>query len=335
MQFARPDYFTVIIASLFILAAFYLFALRRRRVLMRRFADKNLLSGIGPTVSTRRKIVKMIFVFLAAALASVALARPQWGFEWEEVKRVGLDILIAVDTSKSMLAKDMKPNRLERSKFAVKDLVRKLNGDRVGLVAFAGSSFLQCPLTIDYNGFLLALDDLAVGTIPRGGTAMSSAIREAVSVFQGPDKQYKVLIIITDGEDLEGDVIKSVREAAGAGMKIYCVGVGTPEGELIQVSGRGGASFLEDSRGNAVKTKLNEDLLKQIALSTGGSYIRATQADFGLVRLYDESISKLEKRDIESKMRKKYHERFQYLLSIAVILLFIEPLISERKRAAA
>jgi len=335
MQFARADYFPVIAVSLVILAVFYMLVLRRRKILMRRFADKNLLEGIGPTVSTRRKVIKMLVIFFASLLALTALARPQWGFEWEEVKHVGLDMLIAVDASKSMLAKDMKPNRLERSKFAIKDLVKKLNGDRVGLVAFAGSSFLQCPLTIDYNGLLLALDDMTVGTIPRGGTAISSAIREAFSIFQGPDKQYKVLVIITDGEDLEGDVLKAVREAAGIGIKIYCVGVGTPEGELIQISGHGGSSFLEDSSGNTVKTRLNEDLLKQIALSTGGSYIRATQADFGLVRLYNESISKLEKRDIESKMRKIYHERYQYLLSLAVILLFLEPLISERKRVAA
>ncbi|HPM43623.1 MAG TPA: VWA domain-containing protein, partial [Candidatus Omnitrophota bacterium] len=321
--------------SLLALAAFLLFVLRRRKRLMRRFADKNLLPGIGPTVSPKRKAIKMLLIFAAALLALASLARPQWGFEWEEVKRVGLDMLIAIDTSKSMLAKDMKPNRLERSKFAIKDLVKKLNGDRIGMVAFAGSAFLQCPLTIDYNGFLLTLDDLSVGTIPRGGTSMASAIREAFSVFQGPDKQYKVLVIITDGEDLEGDVLKAVDEAAKSGIKIFCVGVGTTDGELIQVSGRGGTAFLEDKQGNAVKTKLNEDLLKKIALSTGGSYIRASQSDFGLVRLYDESISKLEKRDIESKMRKKYHERYQYLLSIALILLLIEPLVSERKRAAS
>lgn len=332
MQFQRPDLFPLIAGVLMAIIIFYIMVMRRRRVLMRRFADKNLLSGIGPTVSARRKIIKITLLASAMVLGVVALARPQWGFEWEEVKRVGLDMLIAVDTSKSMLAKDLKPNRLECSKFAIKDLVKRLNGDRIGLIAFSGSSFLQCPLTIDYNGFLLALDDLSVGTIPRGGTSISSAIREAMSVFQGPEKQFKVLVIITDGEDLEGDAVKAAREASSRGIKIYCVGVGTTEGELIPVAGRDGSRFLEDRIGNVVKTKLNEDTLKEISLATGGGYIRATQADFGLLRLYDQSISKLEKRDIESKMRKRYHERYQYPVALALLLLFIEPLISERRR---
>lgn len=333
MQFARIDYLPLIAASVLALAVFYILVMRRRKALMRRFADKNLLPGIGPSVSVRRKMVKIMLVTAAMVLGLSALARPQWGFEWEEVKRVGLDMLIAVDTSKSMLARDVKPNRLERSKFAIKDLTRKLGGDRIGLIAFAGSSFLQCPLTIDYNGFLLALDDLTVGTIPRGGTSISTAIREAVNIFQGPEKKFKVLVIITDGEDLEGDALTAANDAVAHGIKIYCVGVGTTEGELIQVAGQAGTSILEDLSGNAVKTRLNEDLLKRIALATGGSYVHATQADFGLVRLYEESISKLEKRDIESKMQRHYHERYQYLLSLAILLLFLEPLISERKRA--
>lgn len=333
MQFARPDFFPVICAAACVMIVFYAMVMRRRKTLMRRFADKDLLSGIGPNVSSRRKIVKMCLIGLAALLGLLALARPQWGFEWEEVKHTGLDMLIAVDVSKSMLAKDVKPNRLERSKFAIKDLVKKLSGDRIGLIAFSGTAFLQCPLTIDYNGFYLALDDLTTGTIPRGGTSLTAAIREAMAVFKGPEKQYKVLVIITDGEDLEGDALKTAKEAADLGIRIYCVGVGTPEGELIQTSSeRGERVYVEDRQGNIVTTKLNEDLLKQIALSTGGSYVRAAQSDFGLLRLYEQSISRLEKRDVGSKMRKRYHERFQYLLSALVVLLFLEPLIGERRR---
>ena len=334
IQFARPDFFPIILIAILVTGIFFFGALRWRRYLMRTFADKHLLAGIAPTMSVRRRNVKLCMAVAAGVLALIALARPQWGFEWEEVKRSGLDMLIAVDVSKSMLAKDMKPNRLERSKFAIKDLVKRLNGDRIGLVAFAGTSFLQCPLTIDYNGFLLALDDLAIGTIPRGSTSISSAIYKAMQVMQAPDKKYKALIIITDGEDLEGDALRIAREAAEKGIRIYCVGVGTTDGELIQVGAANGERvYLEDRGGNVVKTRLNEDLLKQLALSTGGSYVRATQADFGLVRLYDESISKLEKRDIDSKMRKHYHERFQYFLSLALLLLLVEPLIPERRRA--
>jgi Ca-activated chloride channel family protein len=233
-----------------------------------------------------------------------------------------------------MLATDVKPNRLERSKFAVKDLIKKLNSDRVGLIAFAGTAFLQCPLTIDYNGFLLALDDLSTMTIPRGSTSLYAAIKEALDAFKGPEKKYKVLVLITDGEELEGDAMKIAATARDAGIKIYCVGVGTADGELIPVIGEDGErAYLADRGGKTVKTRLNEDLLKKIAISTGGSYVRATQNEFGLTLLYDKSISKLEKRDIEANIEKNYTERFQIFLAIAVIILLIEPLIAERKRA--
>jgi Ca-activated chloride channel family protein len=305
-------------------------------MLTERFADKELVASIAPSASSRRRAVKMTMVIFAAALALFSLARPQWGFEWQETKKVGLDIVIAMDVSKSMLATDVKPNRIERSKYAVKDLIRKLNGDRIALVAFSGSAFIQCPLTADYNGFLLALEDLNVGTIPRGGTSISSAISESMSAFKGTDKKFRVIVIITDGEDLEGDAMSAAKAASDQGVKIYCVGVGTFDGELIPSIGEdGGSGYLTDRQGNVVKTKLNEDILKKIAISTGGSYVRATQNEFGLVLLYDTSISKLEKRDIEAKMKKSYQERFQYFLAIAAILLFLEPLISERKRVAA
>ncbi len=302
---------------------------------MNRFADKSLVGSIAPAAVFKRKIAKMIILTAAISLLVFSLARPQWGFEWKESKLKGLDILITMDVSKSMLATDVKPNRMERSKFAVKDLVKKLNGDRIGLIAFAGTAFLQCPLTIDYNGFLLTLDDLGVNTIPRGGTNIGSAIREAIGVLKGQDKKYKTLIIITDGDDLEGDPMKAAKEASDEGIKIYCVGVGTFEGALIPaVDERGSRGWVADKSGNVVKTTLNEELLKNIAISTGGSYVRATQSDFGLVLLYDKSISKLEKKDIEGKASKQYQERFQYFLGLAVLLLLIEPFIPEKKRLA-
>lgn len=333
MYYANQNYFSIILPAMITLVLFYLWVIRRRRLLMEKFADKKLIAEIAPSMSTVLKVIRMVLVTAAILMCLIALARPQWGFLWEEVKRSGIDMLIAVDVSKSMLATDMRPNRLERSKFAVKDLVKKLNGDRVGLIAFAGTAFLQCPLTIDYNGFLLSLDDLTTATIPRGGTSISSAIREAMGVFKGPDTKYKVLIIITDGEELEGDAMKAAKEAADLGMKIYCVGVGTTDGDIIPAVGRDGErGYLTDRAGQVVKTKLNEELLKNIAISTGGSYVRATQAEFGLVLLYDKSISKLEKRDIDAKMRKHLQERYQYFLGLAVLLLLLEPLIPERRR---
>jgi Ca-activated chloride channel family protein len=341
MHFGNPDYLTIILAPTILVLIFYLWASSRRRSMIERFADKSLVASIAPTMSKVRRSLKTVLVMIGSLALLVALARPQWGFEWQEVKRSGIDIMVAMDVSKSMLATDVKPNRLERSKFAIKDLVKKLSGDRMGLVAFAGTAFLQCPLTIDYNGFLLALDDLSVYTIPRGGTSISSAIYEAMKDFSsGPqqsaqEKKYRVLVIITDGEDFEGDALAAAKQASQAGIKIFCVGVGTPEGELIPMSeGYSSKEYLSDKSGQVVKTRLNEEVLKEIAISTGGSYVRATQSDFGLVLLYDKSISRLEKRDIEAKMKKSYQERFQYFLAGAVLLLLAEMLISERRRAA-
>lgn len=332
MHFANPNYLPAIYIATAVLAIFYLLIIRRRKVLMERFSAKNLMGEMAATASTFRKVLRMVLVGIAVFLSLVALARPQWGFIWEETKRKGIDILIAIDVSKSMLATDVKPNRLERSKFAVKDLVKKLNGDRIGLIAFAGTAFLQCPLTIDYNGFMLALDDLTIATIPRQGTSLTSAIREAIGIFKGPDKKYKVLIIITDGEDFEGNALTAAKEASESGIKIYCVGVGSTDGELIPVrAGDGRSGYLADRSGNIVKTKLNEDILKKIAISTGGSYVHASPSEFGLTLLYDTSISKLEKRDLDAKMRRHYHERFQYFLAAAIILLLLEPLIPERR----
>ncbi|MDP3804046.1 MAG: VWA domain-containing protein [Candidatus Omnitrophota bacterium] len=350
MHYANYSYISIAALIAAVLAVFYLLVLKRRRTLIYRFADKKLLEAIAPSMSAWKKALKTVLMTIAVFFAVFSLARPQWGFVWEETKRSGLDMLIAMDVSKSMLATDVKPNRLERSKFAVKDLVKKLNGDRIGLVAFAGAAFLQCPLTIDYNGFLLTLDDLSVGSIPRGGTSIAAAIKEAVDIFsakggsamdssmsglggKGPEKKYKVLVIITDGEDFEGDSLGAAKEACNLGIKIYCVGVGTSEGELIPGTGEyGQRGYLTDKSGNVVKTKLNEDILKSIAISTGGSYVRATQAEFGLTLLYDKSISRLEKRDIEAKMKKRYQERYQYFLGFAILLLAIESFISERKR---
>lgn len=346
MHYANP-LFHLLFSFGLILIIFFTWSMKRRSRLVENFVERDLVNTITPSVSIRRKVFKISALILAILLSLFALMRPQWGFEWEEVKRTGLDILIAMDVSKSMLAMDVKPNRLERSKFAVKDLIKKLNGDRLGLIAFAGTSFLQCPLTIDYNGFILALDDISTNTIPRSGTSISSAIKEAMNTFSassgsafggkgGREAKYKVLVIVTDGEELEGDAMNAASEASKLGIKIYCVGVGTSEGELIQVIDEyGQRGYLVDRSGNVVKTKLNEELLKRIAISTGGSYVRATKSEFGLTLLYDKSISRLEKRELETKMKKRYEERFQIFLAFAVFLLFLEPLLAARKRLVA
>lgn len=314
--------------------AVFLFWRRHKKILVReKFVEKKLLPEIAASLESCREVQKIILLILAGGFCVLALMRPQWGFEWQEIKRQGLDILVAIDTSKSMLTDDVKPNRLERSKLAVKDLVKKLHGDRIGLIAFSGSGFLVCPLTVDYNGFLLTLDDVSTDTIPQGGTCLASAVREAIKSYKDAPGKYKAMIIITDGEDLEGGVEKVAKEALGEGVKIFCIGIGTKKGELIRVKNRlGEHEFLKDKSGNFVKSRLNEKLLEEIAIITGGAYIHASGARFGLDLIYDQRLSKMEKHEIETKMEKRYYERFQIPLAIAFVLLCWETLLAVRKK---
>ncbi len=332
MKFGAPHN-TVWLWLVFGLIVFYIWAFRSRRKALEKFANFDLLKGISKEVSIRRKKIKSYMVIIAFTFLIIALMRPQWGFRWQEVKRHGLDILIALDTSNSMLAEDVLPNRLERSKLAVKDLVKKLKGDRMGLVCFAGRAFLQCPLTIDYDGFLLSLEDVGADTIPLGGTAISQAINVALKSYEGGGEKYKILVIITDGEDHEGGIDNAIQRAKEARIKIFCVGIGSSEGELIPIdTSRGKREFLKDAEGNIVKTRLNESLLQKIALETGGAYVRGTGAELGLDVIYDKWLSKMEKQELKSKMEKQYYERFQLPLAIAFLLLLIEPLIGDRRK---
>ena len=312
---------------------FFLWSYRKRKRDMELFAHRDLLDDLTGSLDRKRQKLKGYFIMVSLVLIIFSLMRPQWGFEWKEVTRSGLDILIALDTSKSMLAEDVKPNRLERSKLAVRDLMKKLQGDRIGLIAFAGNAFLQCPLTVDYSGFALSLEDLDVNTIPKGGTSLSDAVRVAIGSYEGGKKKFKVLVIITDGEDHEGSAMEWAETAKEKGIKIFAIGIGTKEGELIPITDEsGGVSFLKDRKGNVVKTRLDEASLQNMALTTGGSYVKATNKEFGLDLIYKEKLSQMEKREIKNKMVKRYEERFQISLVLALILLCIEPFITEKKK---
>lgn len=324
IHFAQPQILAAY-EGLVILGIFLFWGLSQRKKILERFADKRLLPQIIPAFAPRRLMEKNILMIGVFFFAILSLARPQWGFEWQEVKHRGLDILIAVDTSKSMLAADVKPNRLERTKLAVKDLIKNLKGDRIGLIAFAGDAFMVCPLTSDYGGFMLSLDDLSAQTIPRGGTNVSRAIDQAIRGYDQTPSQYKAIILITDGDNLEGDPIGSAKKAKENGIKIYCIGIGTPEGELIQIADeKGQKEFLKDRHGNFVKSRLNEKLLQKIASTADGIYVRSVGAEFGLDYIYTHELAKWQKRDIEEKMKKHHFDRFQIPLSIAFALLLWE-----------
>ncbi|MFH1799200.1 MAG: VWA domain-containing protein [Candidatus Omnitrophota bacterium] len=315
------------------LIGFYIFSSRSRTKTMERFAEKRMLRELSKSFDEAKRNIKKWIIIIAVLFITVAFTRPQWGFQWQEIKRQGLDILIALDTSNSMLAEDVLPNRLERAKLAIKDLVKKLQADRIGLIAFSGSAFLQCPLTVDYNGFLLSLDDVDTLTIPLGGTSLSKVIYNAVKSYEGAKGSEKILIVITDGEDLDGGVEKAIDKAKTEGVKIFCVGIGSSNGELVPITDSAGKKvFLKDSEGNVVKTRLVEEHLRNMALKTGGMYVRSRGAEFGLDLIYNEKLSKLEKQEFKSKREKRYHERFQFPLLFAFVLLLIEPLIGDRKR---
>ncbi len=314
-------------------ALFFVWVYRNKKAVMQRFAEPALLEHLTAEVLFRRQIIRWVMILAAMSLGIIALMRPQWGFQWQEVKRRGLDIFIALDTSKSMLATDVKPNRLQRSKLAIEDLVRRLEGDRIGLIAFSGTAFVQCPLTVDYNGFLLALNSVDTDIIPRGGTSLERAIKEAIRAYRGTQKKYKVLVIITDGEDHEGDAIKAAKEAREEGIKIFCIGIGTKEGELIRLlDEKGQLTYLKDGTGKVVKTRLNERILQDVARTTGGTYVRSSGAEFGLDLIYRQNLSKMEKRDIKERMSKLYHERYQLPLTLALLLLIVEPFIGDKRK---
>ncbi|MGE0267746.1 MAG: VWA domain-containing protein [Candidatus Omnitrophota bacterium] len=317
-----------------VLIIFLWFALIRHSQLMERFVQRKLQAQVAGNFMRWKKVLKNFLIVLVFILSILALGRPQWGFEWQEIKRKGIDIIVIVDTSKSMLTQDVKPNRLERTKLAVKDLVKKLKGDRIGLIAFAGDAFLMCPLTGDYNGFLLSLNELDIDAVPRGGTNIERAIQVGLDSFDEVNSQYKTIIIITDGDNLEGDPLKMAQKAKDEGVKIYTIGIGTKEGELIQVSSPDAINtiFLKDNEGNYIKSRLNERLLQEIALTTWGVYVKSSGAQFGLDLIYDKEFSSLEKREIDNKMKKKYYDRFQIPLALALIFLMVETCISTRKK---
>ena len=312
--------------------AWALFALlRRRRAALAQLVDPALLGVLAPAWNPARAKSRLVLRVLALALLVLALARPQWGFRWEEVRRKGLDLVVALDTSRSMMASDIKPTRLQQAKWGIRDLLRNLRGDRVGLVPFAGSSILQCPLTIDYAAFAMTLDDVYSGIIPKGGTAIEQALRTAVAAFPKDRTADRVILLITDGEDHEGDPLALLPELKEKGIRVYTIGIGTLEGEMVP-AGDGQGGYFKDRQGQIVKTALKEDVLQKLALGTGGTYVRSAPGDTGLERVFNESIANLKRSEQENRTAKIYEERFVWPIAAALLLLAWEALLSDRRK---
>ncbi|MGC3958264.1 MAG: VWA domain-containing protein [Verrucomicrobiota bacterium] len=332
MNFAHRHMLWSLLIILPVLTLFFWWAWRERQRLMTQFIQARLLPGLISGVSPTRQKVRFLLITIAVALLITALARPQWGFTWEESKQKGLDIVVAIDTSKSMLAEDIAPNRLQRAKLAALDLMQQAQSDRLGLVAFAGGAFLQCPLTIDDNAFRQSVETLDVNIIPQGGTAVAEAINTALGAFKEGDN-FKVLVLFTDGEDNDENALEAAQAAAKEGMKIFTIGIGTPEGEILRIKdAKGRTDYLRDAGGNAVKSRLNEGLLQQIAGATEGGFYLPMRGAKTIDTLYEKGLAPLPKSEGQEKLIKRMHERYHWPLAAAIVLLVVEMLLPERSR---
>jgi len=317
------------------LSMFFWWSSKKRAELMTRFIQARLLPGLVAGISPVRRKIRFACLVLAVAALVLALARPQWGFIWQEAKQRGVDVVVAIDTSKSMLATDIAPNRLARAKLAALDLMLQCQSDRLGLVAFAGSAFLQCPLTIDDVAFRQSVESLDVHSIPQGGTALAEAVDAALTAFKEGDS-HKVLVLMTDGEDHDSGVLEAAKRAATAGLRIYTVGIGTAEGELLRIKdAQGNDDYVRDEQGNVVKSHLNEHLLQEIASATEGGFYLPLRGAKTMETLYREGLAKLPKTEHQEKLVKQYQERYHWPLAAAIALLVIELLLPERRREAA
>jgi Ca-activated chloride channel family protein len=334
MRFAQPQVLWILLAVVPALIGFFYWSWRVKQKLILQFVHPRLLSGLTVGVSARRQQLRLALLVAAVAGILLALARPQWGFAWEEAKFQGLDIIVAIDTSRSMLAQDVAPNRLEKAKLAAIDLMRVAKTDRLGLVAFAGTAFLQAPLTVDEQAFEQAVDAVSVGIIPQGGTALSAAIRTAMAAFEKGNDNHKVLVLFTDGEDHDADTetLAAAKEAADAGLRIFTIGVGTPEGELLGVKDdQGNPSYIKDEDGNVVKSRLNQTLLQQIATDANGFYLPLQGAN-PMDTLYARGLAPLPKSEESTRLTRVYQERYHWPLGFAIVCLVIELLLPESPR---
>lgn len=331
MNFAHAQILWLLLVFPPALVVFFWWALRERKRLMTLFIEARLLPGLISGVSPARQKFRFACLIGAVTLLIIALARPQWGFTWEESKQKGLDIVVAIDTSKSMLAEDIAPNRLARAKLAALDLMKQAKSDRLGLVAFAGSAFLQCPLTVDDSAFRQSIETLDVNIIPQGGTALAEAITTALTAFKEGDN-FKVLVLFTDGEDNDEGAQSAAEAAAKEGMKIFTIGVGTAEGELLRVTdAKGRSDYIRDDQNNVVKSRLNEKLLREIASTTEGGYLQLSGTKT-METLYSTGLAPLPKSEGQEKLVKRYYERYHWPLAAAILLLLVEMLWPERKR---
>ena len=328
-RFANPDYLYLLLL-LPVAVLLFIIELIRKNKALNRLGDKNLIGKLVPELSRARTLIKFILQVIVILSVIIMIARPQFGSKIEDVKKQGVEVIIALDVSNSMLAEDIQPDRLTRAKQAISRLVDNLDNDKIGLIVFAGDAYTQIPVTTDYASAKMFLSTISPDMVPKQGTAIGAAINLGVRSFSPGEGKSKAMIIITDGENHEDDPVSAAEEAAKAGIVIHTIGIGSTEGVPIQVSVNGKKDYLKDAEGNTVITKLDEDILKKIAIAANGNYVRANNSNIGLDEIFSE-IKKMKKQDLESSVYTEYNDQFQIFAFIAIFLLLADFLIMERK----
>ena len=326
-RFADPNVLYLLIILPFV-AIFYFYSNYRRTKRLRKYGDPELLSMLMPEASAHRPVFKVWVLWIALGLSIVMLARPQFGTRLEKVKRSGIETIIALDISNSMLAEDVVPSRLEKAKSLISRLVSNFNDDKVGLFVFAGDAFTELPITSDYISAKMFLESITPSLISSQGTNIGEAIRLAIKSFTPQEKVGRAIIVITDGENHEGGAVEAAKEAASKGMKVFVLGIGSPDGSPIPLEGSN--DYRKDNQGNVIVTRLNEQMCREVAQAGNGVYIRVDNSS-SAQSLLQKEIDKLTKRDLESTVYSNYNEQFPALAWIIIVLLIIEVVVLDKK----
>lgn len=329
-KFGNPEILYGLIIVPVLLVLFFIAVYQKKKAL-RKYGDFSIIQHLMPFRSKARPVIKFTLVLTAITALIFAAADPQFGSKLEKVKRKGVEIVIALDVSNSMMAEDIEPNRLERSKRAISRMIDRLKNDKIGLIVFAGDAYVQVPVTTDYSAIKMYLSTINTDIVPKQGTAIGSAIDLAVRSFDEKSKLEKALIIITDGENHQGNAVKAAEKARKEGIKIHTIGMGSVEGAPIPIRKQNGqVVYQKDNQGNTVVSKLDPEMLRKIAAEGEGKYTRANNARSGLNEIFN-AISKMTQKEIESKVYTDYEHRFQYLVGLALFLLFIDIVLLNKK----
>lgn len=330
IRFEHPEYFFLLLL-IPVFVTVFAFARHRRTRALRRFGRQEVLKQLMPWASIYRPWIRFSLLMVALAFLVMSAVNPQLGSSLEEIKREGVDIIVALDVSQSMQAEDIRPNRLERAKLSVARLIDRLENDRIGLVVFAGNAITQVPLTSDHHAARMMLRTVTANSVQVQGTSISSAIERAIASFPDKDLSNKVLIIISDGENHMDDPVQAAAAASQLGLTIFTVGIGTPEGAPIPVYRNNQLTgFQRDNQGNTIVTRYDEPTLSQIAKAAGGVFQAGRGADMGLTQILDE-IRKMEKQEFDSTIFADYESRYHYFLFFALVFLILEVFVHERK----